>query len=124
GDLRKDLLCKSGKLEAYVVTNEIIDDELALVRVKFDNAPAMRQTWNRSQDYKAIFAPNARQFVAALNKSSMFLLEYRPYERMPETITLHVEGLKDALAAPDMDLFLRKLTREVLIRSCGPAAEE
>jgi hypothetical protein len=124
GDLRRDLICKGGNLDAYVMTDEIVDDESPSVRIRFDDSQPVRQTWSRSTDYKAMFAPNPRQFVAALSKSKEFFIEYPPYQKMPETLHIHTEGLAESVDALDMDSFLRGLTRENVVEACGPGIEE
>ena len=117
--LRTNLLCDGGQLDAYLLTNDIIDDESPSVRVRFDNGQPSRQTWSRSTDYKAMFAPRPRQFVADLIKSTDFFIEYPPYQKMPETIRIHVKGLGDSTRASDVDSFLRGLTRDDVMATCG-----
>jgi hypothetical protein len=123
-DLRKDPSCKSGRLDAYVVTGEMVGSELASVRVKFDDGPPVRQTWSRSDDYNALFSPNPRQFVAQVLKSKELYFEYPPYEKIPTTLNVTVEGLADSLDGSTMNSFLTGLTREKVIKLCGAPKEE
>lgn len=123
-DLRKDLNCKNGHLDAYVVTGEMVGNAQPSVRVKFDDGQPVRQTWSRSDDYRALFSPNPRQFVAQILKSKELYIEYPPYEKIPTTINLSVEGLMDSLDGSTMNSFLTGLTPEKVIKFCGPSNEE
>jgi hypothetical protein len=62
--------------------------------------------------------------VAALSKSKEFFIEYPPYQKIPETLHIHTEGLAESVDALDMDSFLRGLTRENVVEACGPGIEE
>lgn len=122
-DLRSDALCSHGKLEAYVALDDMVDSS-GNVRIRFDDGAPTRQSWGRSDDYKALFAPNARAFVTQLLKSKEFLFEYPPYEKVPETIHFHVAGLKESSDADSMEQFIRSLTRDELMTTCGTGSEE
>jgi hypothetical protein len=122
-DLRSDALCSRGKLEAYVALDDMVDSS-GSVRIRFDDGAPTRQSWSRSDDYKALFAPNARAFVAQLLKSKEFLFEYPPYEKVPETIHFHVSGLKESGDADSMEQFVRSLTHDELVTTCGTGSEE
>jgi len=122
-DLRSDALCSRGKLEAYVALDDMVDSS-GNVRIRFDDGAPTRQSWSRSEDYKALFAPNARAFLAQLLKSKEFLFEYPPYEKTPETIHFHVAGLKESGDADSMEHFIRSLTRDELVATCGSGSEE
>lgn len=122
--LPSDLLCNGGgKLDAYVVTDDIVH-QYPTVRVRFDDGRPVSENWNRSGDYKAMFAPNPHQLVSALMKSKQFFIEYPPYERIPETINFSVKGLPGLIDAAAMDSFLRGLTRQDVVAACGPGVEE
>lgn len=121
-DLTRDLLCRSGKLEAYVVTDEMVG--APTVRVRFDDHQPVRQSWSRSEDYKAVFAPDARQFVRDLMKSKELFIEYSPYEKIPKTLHFPTAGLAEAVDAPDMDHFLRHLSRDSVIKVCGEGIQD
>ena len=64
------------KLEVYVTTGNIVQDEKASVRIKFDNDTPTKQTWDRSADYNGIFSPDPSGFVTRLQRSSEFYIEY------------------------------------------------
>jgi transposase-like protein len=101
-------------LEAYVTTPEVVDDEDAPVRVRFDGGKPISQVWSRSKDYRAVFSPNPRWLVAKLQTSRKFYIEYHPYEKVPETLSFDVAGLvvapgfgeslvTSSTAAPDLE---------------------
>jgi len=97
---------KGKKLDVYVSTDEIVDDESASVRVKFDDAAPVRQTWTRSTDYKAIFSPDPFGLLTRLQLSNKFYIEYHPYQRVPDAIIFNVAGLSAAL--PQGETAIRK----------------
>jgi len=99
---------KGDNLDVYVNTDEIIDDESASVRVKFDDAAPVRQTWTRSTDYKAMFSPDPFGLLTRLQLGSKFYIEYRPYQRVPDTIIFNVTGLSAALPQAEMAAHKRK----------------
>ncbi len=120
--LMDDLLCKKGKLEAYVTTREMVGGEA--VRLKFDDGVPVRQNWSRSDDYKGLFSPNPRQFVADLVKSKKFYFEYSPYEKIPDTVLFTSEGIQAATQGFSMQSFLDGLTKDEVLKICGPGVEE
>lgn len=93
GDQEIIIRFRSKSLDAYVTTPEIVDDEDAPVRVRFDDGKPISQVWSRSKDYRAIFSPDPRWLVAKLQKSKKFYIEYHPYEKVPETLSFDVGGL-------------------------------
>jgi len=122
--LSRDFLCKGGgKLDAYVVTDDIVR-EYPTVRVRLDDGRPVSQNWYRSDDYKAMFSPDAHGFVTQLMKGKELFIEYPPYERIPETLDFPVRGLAESVDAPDMNSFLRKLTRQDVVAACGAGIEE
>jgi hypothetical protein len=84
---------KGGQLEAYVTTPEMVAYDDTSVRVRFDDGKPIDQTWSRSEDYHALFSPSPRWFVSKLQASKKFYIEYRPYEKIPETLSCDVSGL-------------------------------
>lgn len=80
-------------LDAYVATPEMVGYNHASVRIRFDDGAPLRQNWSRSEDYKALFSPDPRGFLARLQASKVFYIEYEPYEKVPETLTFDVGGL-------------------------------
>jgi transposase-like protein len=93
GDQEIIIRFRGKNLEAYVTTPEIVDDEEAPVRVRFDDGKPIGQVWTRSTDYRAVFSPNPRWLVAKLQTSKKFYIEYHPYEKAPETLSFDVAGL-------------------------------
>jgi hypothetical protein len=123
-ELQRDLLCRRGKMDAYVATDNIVDDQSPSVRVRFDGGQPIRETWSRSADYKGMFASNPRQFMAEIMKSNKFLIEYSPYQRTPQTLDFDVGGLSESVAGLEVNAFLRALKREDVIKACGSGFEE
>jgi len=93
---------KGKQLDAYVSTKEIVDDERAGVRIKFDDGEPMKQVWGRSTDYRAVFSPDPVALIARLEKSKKFYLEYRPYQKTAQTIIFDVAGLEPLLPQAEM----------------------
>ena len=89
--------CKEKKTDLYMVTGmaarvESGDLEGHTVRVRLDDAPAQRQTWNQSTDNEALFAPNAVTLARALAKAKMLRLEFTPFNASPVIATFDVSG--------------------------------
>jgi hypothetical protein len=99
---------KGKELDAYVSTPEIVDDEKANVRIKFGDAEPVRQTWSRSTDYRAIFSPDPVGLITRLESNSKFMIEYRPYQKMPDTIIFSVSGLTPLLPQAEMAAHRKK----------------
>jgi hypothetical protein len=93
GDHEIIIRFRGKSLDAYVTTPEIVDDEDAPVRVRFDDGKPIGQVWSRSKDYRAVFSPDPRWLVAKLQTSKKFYIEYHPYEKVPETLSFDVAGL-------------------------------
>jgi hypothetical protein len=96
------------KLDVYVNTPEIVDDESASVRIKFDDGAPTRQTWSRSSDYHAVFSPDPLGLLTRLQGATRFYIEYKPYQRVPETIIFNVAGLSSVLPQEEMALLKKK----------------
>lgn len=99
---------KGKNLDVYVDTGKIVNDESASVRVKFDDAAPMRQTWTRSTDYKAVFSPDPFGLLTRLRLSKQFYIEYPPYQKVPDTIMFNVAGLSAALPQDEMAVQKKK----------------
>ncbi len=93
GDERIIIRFRGNRLEAYVTTPEIVDNEDAPVRIRFDDGKPISQQWSRSEDYTAVFAPDPRWLLAKLQRSKKFYIEYHPYQKVPETLSFDVAGL-------------------------------
>jgi hypothetical protein len=93
---------KGKQLDAYVSTKEIVDDERASVRIKFDDGNPMRQVWSRSTNYLAVFSPDPVGLINQLERSKKFYIEYRPYQKVAQTIVFDVTGLEPLLPQSEM----------------------
>jgi hypothetical protein len=87
--------CSEHKTEAFVNTDTIVDNEG--VRIRFDDSSPVRQSWSKSTDHKALFAPDAVTFARDLTKARKFLFEFTPFEERERTITFEVSGLDGKL---------------------------
>ncbi len=83
--------CAKHKTDAYVDTNAVVDN--GAVRIKFDQGAPMHQSWTRSTDYKALFAPDAVSFARQLSKAKMFMFEYTPFQEGARSISFDVSDL-------------------------------
>jgi hypothetical protein len=99
---------KDKKLDVYVNTDQIVNDESASVRIKFDDGVPIRQTWTRSTDYRAISSPESYGLIAKLQTSAKFYIEYQPYQRVPDTIIFNVEGLAAVLPQEELGIEKKK----------------
>ena len=93
---------KGKQLDAYVATKEIVDEERASVRIKFDEGEPMKQVWGRSSDYQAVFSPDPVGLIKRLESSKKFYIEYRPYQKVAQTIIFDVSGLEPLLPQAEM----------------------
>ena len=87
--------CSEHKTEAFVNTNTVVDHESA--RIRFDNSVPLRQSWSKSTDDKALFAPDAVTFARDLTKAQKFLFEFTPFGERERTISFDVSGLDGKL---------------------------
>jgi hypothetical protein len=87
--------CAKHRTDAYVDTDAILDN--GNIRIKFDEAAPMRQTWGKSTDDKALFAPDAITFARQLTRTKTFLLEFTPFQEGTRTITFDVTRLDEKL---------------------------
>jgi hypothetical protein len=88
--------CSGRTTDAYVITTEVIDRS-ASVRLKLDDSAAVRDNWSRSQDYHALFTPDAIAFSRQLAKGHSFLFEFKPFDSGPRTVEFNVSGLDPKL---------------------------
>jgi hypothetical protein len=100
---------KGKKLDVYVNTEDIVDDESASVRIKFDDGKPVKQTWSRSTDYRAVFSPDPFGLITRLQGSKRFYIEYQPYQKVADTIIFNVAGLAPHLPQAEMALQRKKL---------------
>jgi hypothetical protein len=87
--------CIERKTDAIVVTGGVVDN--GYVRVKFDDSSASREAWIESSDHQGLFCPDAITFARRLAKSKSFSIEFKPFERVPKTLSFNVSGLEDRL---------------------------
>lgn len=83
--------CTEHKTEAYVNTKTVVDG--GAVRVRFDQSAPERQGWERSTDYRALFAPDAMTFARTLAQARTFLFEFTPFQQRERAVSFDVSGL-------------------------------
>ena len=87
--------CVKHKTEAFVNAGTVVDN--GSVRIKFDQALPVHQSWERSTDYKELFAPNAVTFARELVKAKTFMIEFTPFEEGPRSVSFDVSNLETKL---------------------------
>jgi hypothetical protein len=73
------------------------------VRIKFDNEPAVRETWGIADDNDTLLPfHQEKRFFSQLVAHKKLILEFSYYEKAPRTITFELSGLSDALQADSL----------------------
>jgi hypothetical protein len=90
------------KLELYIKTGEFLEtvdnmeDHLSTVQYKLDDGKVVKQAWSLSSDNEALFYPgNPKGFVEQLRKAQVFSFEFKPSDKVPQTVVFDVGGLPD-----------------------------
>jgi len=83
--------CAKHKTDAYINTDTVVDN--GGVRIKFDQGSPMRQSWARSTDYKALFAPDAVTFARELANAKTFMIEFMPFQEGARSVSFGVSNL-------------------------------
>lgn len=115
---------KGPRLDAYVITPEMVGHDDVSVRIRFDEGKPIRQTWERSKDYHALFSPDPRGLLAKLQNSKKFYFEYHPYQKLPETLIFNVDGLVAPKALLDTHDKLRQKEQVVWKKKFDACMEE
>ncbi len=84
--------CKGKRAETYVDTQNVVSEDFG-VRIKFDQSNPMKQKWERSTNYKALFAPSVGDFLLKLKSAKKFYFEYTPYQKTEEVVSFDVSNL-------------------------------
>jgi hypothetical protein len=85
------LRCRHRKTEVIVSTNAIVDN--GHVRIKFDDAPPVSQSWDEATNYGALFAPDAISFARRIQKAHTFLFEFNQFQHGAKILEFHSQGL-------------------------------
>ncbi|MGH7605973.1 MAG: energy transducer TonB, partial [Gemmatimonadales bacterium] len=88
--------CLDEKLEAFVATGAVRDrtsDYRAAVRLRWADRPPLDETWRRSTDYSAVFAPDAAAFIQQLLATPEVVFELRPEDADPISARFNGQGL-------------------------------
>jgi hypothetical protein len=102
------LRCEKAKLEAYITTDDVLesDDGLTKVRVKFDQAGPVKELWSISTDRVAAFSRRPSVFLTSILSSSRLDFEYAPFDKREKVTDFDLTG-----AATDIS---------ALVRACPP----
>lgn len=90
------------KLEAFVATGAVPGrdaDYRATVRLRWSDRPLLEETWRRSTDYAAVFAPDPAAFIQQLLATPEVAFEFRPNNADPIVARFNGEGLDAHLPA-------------------------
>jgi hypothetical protein len=92
--------CSKHKPEVFVNIGEPFQSnygelEGTSVRIKFDAAAPIRQSWDESTNNEAAFAPNAGNLINHLLMAKVFRIEVTPFEKRETTITFNVGDLAE-----------------------------
>lgn len=87
--------CSNRKTEAYIDADTVVDN--GGVRIRFDQSAPVQQGWERSTDYRGLFAPDAVTFARELAKAKTFMIEFTPFQEGTRTVTFDVSELESKL---------------------------
>ncbi|MGH7531326.1 MAG: energy transducer TonB [Gemmatimonadales bacterium] len=88
--------CLDEKLEAFVATGAVRDpsaDYRAAVRLRWADRPPLDETWRRSTDYSAVFAPDPAAFIEQLLVTPDVVFELRRVDADPISARFNGQGL-------------------------------
>lgn len=88
--------CVSGRTEAYVLTESaaVIEAEKGThtVTIAFDGGSAETQKWFASDDYQALFSPEAAAFAKRIARAQRLRFGFMPYNGPPANVEFDVRG--------------------------------
>jgi hypothetical protein len=87
--------CKKHETDAFINTETVVDN--GAVRIKFDQASPVRQSWTRSTDYKSLFAPDAVTFSRELASAKTFMFEFTPSQKGARLVSFNISNLAPKL---------------------------
>ncbi len=104
--------CHEEKLDVFITTGAVLDQDDAAARAGFENAPditpvrvrwgndaPIEERWLRSTDYTAAFAPDPSLFLYKLVVVPSLRLEYHPFDAAPRVAVFNARGLDRHMAA-------------------------
>jgi TonB family protein len=112
------LRCHDEQVEAFVAMGAVLDrdsDYRTPVRLRWGGRPPVAETWRRSTDYAAIFAPAPAAFIGHLVSTPDLVLEVGPHDAGPFVVRFDGAGL---------DTHLPRLTSQCRGWPAPPAAGE
>jgi hypothetical protein len=93
------------------------------VGYRIDNASVRRETWGVSDDFEALFIP--RGTLRNIVNGESIVIEYHPEYTTPETMTINLSGVRDALKASECLARIESqvrpasITREVVVAAAS-----
>jgi TonB family protein len=88
--------CLNERLEAFVATGAVRrgnPDYRTTVRLSWANRPPLEETWSRSTDYAAVFAPDPAALIEQILATPELGFEFRPDNAAPVTARFNGKGL-------------------------------
>jgi TonB family protein len=96
-DTRPTLIvrCREGELNVYVNAGQVLegDDDATPVRIRWGTDAPQEESWSRSTDYSAAFAPEPGDFLSQLIANPDVRIEVHPYDAVPVVFTFNARGL-------------------------------
>src|SRR5438046_2162825 len=104
--------CHEEKLDVFITTGAVLDQDDAAERAGFENAPditpvrvrwgndaPIEERWLRSTDYTAAFAPDPSLFLYKLVVVPSLRFEYHPFDAVARVAVFNARGLDRHMAA-------------------------
>jgi hypothetical protein len=92
--------CSSAvKLDVYIDFDKFVesDDGRSAVRVKFNDAQPLRQTWGESSDHNALFSPNPASLLAEIKRSDKFMIEHKRFHGGAEVTEFDTRSFREGI---------------------------
>src|ERR1700690_3135034 len=90
--------CKGRNAEVFVNVHEVVSPEYG-VRVKFDQGPARRESWERATSYDALFSSAVVDFLRSVSSAKTFYFEYTPYGKSARVVSFDLGKLPESMYA-------------------------
>jgi TonB family protein len=92
--------CREHTLELFINTGSVLDGdagENTTVRVRWGTDAPEEQTWSRSTDFEAAFAPDPAAFIRQLVAMPDMRFEFHPFDATPRVAIFDARGLQPHL---------------------------
>jgi len=88
--------CHERNLDVFITTGAVLDGDtydMTPVRIRWSTGTPEEETWSRSTDYSAAFAPDPRAFLKHLVAAPDMRFEFRPFDAAPRVASFNARGL-------------------------------